>query len=196
MSVWILQVCNEWSFATNSRGSNYPSGDNTHLLPERNCNQMPKTLAEVLLDVDHTVRRSEGLSLQSATMLQEAMKTPTQHNSSRQKGWSQKTDLYFTNGAHKKEFKKTEKAEDKEMLMSMWLRHAKGSHQCSQILNWESCQQIWSACLVAIISQGCALPAPYSQQWNRAHLPAQRYKHHSTGPKLSITHQCIMKDGW
>jgi hypothetical protein len=50
--------------------------------------------------------------------------------------------------------------------MSMWLRHAKGSHQCSP------------------------------KQWNRAHLPAQRYKGHSTGPKLSSTHQCIMKDGW
>jgi hypothetical protein len=53
---------------------------------------MPKTLTQVLLDVDNTVRRSEGISLQSATMLQEAMKTPIRHNSSRQKGRSQKTD--------------------------------------------------------------------------------------------------------
>lgn len=48
MSVKNQQVCNESSFATNSRGSNYPSGNNkiSHLLPERNCNQMPKTLAQ------------------------------------------------------------------------------------------------------------------------------------------------------
>jgi hypothetical protein len=196
MSVWILQVSNESSFATNSRGSNYPSGENTHLLPERNCNQMPKTLAQRFFWMWITLSGEVKVSLSN---LPPCYKKPwkLQHSIILQGKKADLKRLICTlQMVHTKKNSRRQKAEDKEMLMSMWLRHAKGSHQCSQILNWESCQQIWSACLVAIISQGCALPAPYSQQWNRAHLPAQRYKDHSTGPKLSITHQCIMKDGW
>jgi hypothetical protein len=47
---------------------------------------MPKTLAQRFFWMWITLSGEVKVSLQSATMLQEAMKTPTQHNSSRQKG--------------------------------------------------------------------------------------------------------------
>jgi hypothetical protein len=124
MSVRILQVCIESSLATNSRGSNYPSGDNkkSHLLPERNCDQMPKTLTQRFFWIWITLSGEVKVSLSN---LPPCYNKPwkLQHSIILQgkKADLKRLILYFTNGAHKKEFKMTGKAEDKEMLMSVWL---------------------------------------------------------------------------
>jgi hypothetical protein len=175
MSVWILQVCNESSFATNSRGSNYPSGDNkiSHLLPERNCNQMPKTLAQRFFWMWITLSGEVKVSLSN---LPPSYKKPwkLQHSIILQGKKADLKKLICTlQMVHTKKDSRWQKAEDKEMLMSMWLRHAKGSQQCSPILTWESCQQIWSACLVAIISRG-VLCLPHIHNSGTEHICLHR----------------------